>query len=34
LVLFVKVGRNVRFEPQAISRCIERRRKPAHDDDA
>ena len=31
-ITFVKVGRNVRFEPEAISRYIERQRKPARDD--
>jgi hypothetical protein len=29
---FVKVGRNVRFEPEAISRYIERQRRPALED--
>lgn len=27
----VKVGRNVRFEPEAISRYIEQQRRPARD---
>ncbi len=31
-ITFVKVGRNVRFEPEAINRYIERQRKPACDD--
>lgn len=31
-ISFVKVGRNVRFEPEAISRYIERQRRPARDD--
>lgn len=31
-ISFVKVGRNVRFEPEAISRYIERQRRPALDD--
>lgn len=31
-ISFVKVGRNVRFEPDAISRYIERQRRPARDD--
>lgn len=30
-ISFVKVGRNVRFEPEAISRYIERQRRPARD---
>ncbi|HVM00594.1 MAG TPA: helix-turn-helix domain-containing protein [Egibacteraceae bacterium] len=30
-ISFVKVGRNVRFEPEAISRYIERQRQPARD---
>jgi hypothetical protein len=29
-----KVGRNVRFEPEAITRYIERQRTPARDDAA
>jgi excisionase family DNA binding protein len=31
-ISFVKVGRNVRFEPEAISRYIERQRRPARDE--
>lgn len=31
---FVKVGRHVRFEPDAITRYIERQRKVARDDAA
>lgn len=31
-ITFVKVGRNVRFEPEEINRYIERQRKPARDD--
>lgn len=31
-ISFVKVGRNVRFEPEAISRYIEQQRRPARDD--
>ena len=30
-ISFVKVGRNVRFEPEAISRYIEQQRRPARD---
>ena len=33
-ISFVKVGRNVRFEPEAISRYIERQRHAARDDAA
>ncbi|CAN5800971.1 hypothetical protein BH23ACT8_BH23ACT8_12200 [soil metagenome] len=33
-ISFVKVGRNVRFEPEAITRYIERQRKAARDDAA
>ena len=31
-ISFIKVGRNVRFEPEAISRYIERQRRPARDE--
>ena len=31
-ISFVKVGRHVRFEPEAISHYIERQRTPARDD--
>lgn len=31
-ISFVKVGRNVRFEPEAINRYIERQRRPARDE--
>lgn len=33
-ISFVKVGRNVRFEPETITRYIERQRKAARDDAA
>ena len=33
-ISFVKVGRNVRFEPEEIRRYIARQRKPARDDAA
>jgi excisionase family DNA binding protein len=33
-ISFVKVGRNVRFEPEAITRYIERQRQAARDDAA
>ena len=33
-ISFVKVGRNVRFEPEAITRYIERQRNTARDDAA
>ena len=33
-ISFVKVGRNVRFEPESISRYIERQRQAARDDAA
>ena len=33
-IAFVKVGRNVRFEPEAIARYIERQRTGARDDAA
>ena len=33
-ISFVKVGRNVRFEPEAITRYIERQRRAASDDAA
>ena len=33
-ISFVKVGRNVRFEPEAITRYIERQRTAARDDAA
>ncbi len=33
-ISFIKVGRNVRFEPEAITRYIEQQRKSARDDAA
>ena len=33
-ISFVKVGRNVRFEPEAIGRYIEQQRRTARDDAA